>query len=280
MFERSIFTLFQVPGLLLGTLCIIANSVLIHVLRKLQKLGTISFKLVLVLSISDILVGINTLMVFTLHEVVDKEMQEAAGLCTNIALYFCGCFSFCMVSIIAFDRYTHMKYLTNYVTIMTNRRAIIMVGTALLMSGCFDAGMICARIFGFVLPAQLTLNICSVLLITTLFILYFKTYRAIATRTRQMNLNNHAPAVAPRRRNPGKEFSRSVLFIFATLVLCCTPYLVCSVYRLLDSSSKFDVFLELLIDCVFCTNSLLNAVIFLIFNRDLRRHVLQFFKCL
>ena len=179
---------FRIPVLILGVFCVLPNTLLLHVLKKLERLGTISYKLIIVLSISDTCIGIIGITSFTVVTFFPDEFNLPTIICLYSMMYFGVLFSFCMIIIISIDRYFHMKYLMRYSTIMTSRRAIIMVAIAASMSVFFDALVVSGRVFGFAFPVQLALNISLVIGILALFIIYMKTFRTIQSRMKDVKL--------------------------------------------------------------------------------------------
>ena len=279
--EITALELFKAPILLLDLLCLLLNSILIHVLRKLKKLETISFKFVLVLSISDICIAVTSICAFLFQKLFPRHFEFAAVISMYTLVYLFCFFSFGMISVISIDRYIHMRHLTEYSTFMTNRRGIIMVATTAFLSACFDVLIICGRVFGFALEVQLVINLTVACWIVIVFILYIMAFKAIKSRTDQMKLDDGLSQFTIQRRNASREFSRAVLVILCALVICYTPYLIFSIkrYRFPKDEDKLNMFLEYVAFCFVSANSSFNAIIMLTFNKDMNNFVFQAFKC-
>ncbi len=108
--QLGILEKFSIPFALLGVSNILINSFLINALRKLKKLHTMSFKFILLLSVSNLCDGVNSVSFAILHQLLAYGSEK---LTTTIALtlkYFFAQFSFTMISIIAIDRYIQLRY--------------------------------------------------------------------------------------------------------------------------------------------------------------------------
>ena len=174
--------------------CIISNSYLIHALRKLKKLGKLSYRFVLYLSISDICFGISGILMDSIAlygnkckciKVLDPFVWLIAGhnFCSNFSL---GC-----VLIIAIDRFLHMKFLTRYETMMTKWRARML----LVINAVFTTQTITVMS---ILPYyektfiiknyetyriyRIVLSLIYIALISSIFVVYLWTYLTIRKR--------------------------------------------------------------------------------------------------
>ena len=113
---------------------IIVNIFLVLALRKLKKLRT-SYRLILLMSISDICVGCSALVshmsnaLCITKRLCAPKFQRYAALMAFFFLYFAGRFTI----IIAIDRFIRMRYLIRYDRIMTKLRAILMIAASALV---------------------------------------------------------------------------------------------------------------------------------------------------
>ncbi len=274
---RKVAQKFAWPILIVGISNIFFNSLQIQVLRKLKKLQNISFKLVMLLSVSDLCVGLNIMVSLALIRLAPADWETEMFVAISVTAYLFVMFSFCMIIIISLDRYIHMKYLTKYSVIMTPKRVKIMVAFAALTSISLDALVASGRIFGFPFAVQLTTNIMIVLGMVALFIIYTKAYKEIIHRTRDSDLDNNLPTAVTQRRDPSQEFCRSVLFILSALVACYTPYMLFTFIRYMGSPLT-GVYMEFTSLCFVYANCSLNALIFLSLNREFKNYVVQLFR--
>ncbi len=195
--QLEIWKTFAIPTTLLHISNILLNSFLIHALRKLKKLKTISFKFILLLSISDICDGVTTVNTNVMLYVFSADQKRLRVILGFIFKYSFALFSFIMIFIIAIDRYIHLRYLSKYSTIMTNRRAIIMVAVGVFSVASHTAVLICARLFGFFPNVQVYLSIFILMCFITIFALYINSYRELKQVAEKMNLDKSLPVAAP-----------------------------------------------------------------------------------
>ncbi len=271
---------FSIPLFIISILNILINSFLIHALRRLKKLNTISFKFILLLSISDICYGITWTVYLSMTYTTYEANNWLIFVIAVILAYFFSLFSGAMILLIALDRYIHMKFSLRYNMIMTKRRAVSLVVGLMFTSMILTIIELCARLFDFVFIAHVTLNVLLAIGSSCLFTLYLKAYRSVQRQTEQMNLDRSMPSRATQRRNPCRELSRASFAIFASLIICYTPYSICSTvshygYR---DESKLSVNLEFAFLCFVHINPSSNAIIFIALNRDLRGFLKNFLK--
>ncbi len=220
---------FAIPLTSLGISNILINSFLIYALRKLKKFKTISFKFIILLSISDLCDGITTVAgIIVLHAVSSSYKERMTLIIGYTFKYFFAPFSLIMIFIIAIDRYIHLRYFSGYNTIMTNRRAIIIVVVAVLCVASQCALLMCGRLLGFYPIAQLYLNITVAVCFIMVFVLYTKSYIRIKQETEHMNLETGMPTNYSRRRAASKEVFKSVFFVITAMLICYVPYCIAS----------------------------------------------------
>ena len=112
---------------------IATNIFIIYALRRLGKLGNISFWLIYCLTISDCFVGLSGLA----FEIYFACCYIASNCYAYLYIWemreFFQSYSFRFTTVIAIDRSIRMKYLTRYNDIMTKRKAyIVLILSALL----------------------------------------------------------------------------------------------------------------------------------------------------
>ena len=122
---------------------IIVNLFLVHALRELKKLHSLSHRFILLMSISDICVGLSGIFSHTINiinipkGIYDSDFQNYTAVISMFFISFTGRFTV----IIALDRYVRMHYLTRYEKIMTNKRAVLLVSANVLL------GLVSAVVF-------------------------------------------------------------------------------------------------------------------------------------
>ncbi len=280
--EYTMSKRFAVPLFIIAISNVVVNSFLIQALRKLKKLSTISFKYILLLSISDICLGITWVAYLCMLYTTFNGIKWIILTIANILMYFFATFSLSMVVVIALDRYIHMKFSVKYNTIVTKRRAVITVVSVVLILVFQVALLLSARILGFFFIVQLALNITGITCIIVVFMLYVKAYRFLRAQIERMNIDKSMPrpSTAPKRRNPSREVSRSIFWIFTSLLICYTPFCIFTAVSHYGhrNDEKLIVHLEYASFCLVNANSSFNAIILIALNRDLKRHLYNVLK--
>ncbi len=274
--ERSIRLHYTIPNLVIAVSSIFINCFLIHALRKLNLLQTISYRLITVLSVSDIFIGFALLVTEPSYILFSKPSQQfMLNLCTGVSLFtFCQ-FSGFMIILIAVDRFIHMKYSVNYPVIITNRRAMKLVIFNIAFSLSLTATYVCALVYNFVFVYYLSMASIASVAFITLSVLYYNAYRS--TKISTTSLESSQVNI----RKSSREFTRAVLFILGSLWICYSPFVAFSIIR--HSHAVDNVYAasvgffgsELLI----YLNSTINAVLFIAFNTKLKEYSLSFLRC-
>ena len=122
---------------------IIVNLFLVHALRELKKLHSLSYRFILLMSISDICVGLSGIFSHTINIInIPKGIyySDFQNYTAVISIFFVASTGRFTV-IIALDRYVRMRYLARYEKIMTNKRAALLVSANILL------GLVSALVF-------------------------------------------------------------------------------------------------------------------------------------
>ncbi len=252
------------------------NSVLIHALIKLKKLNSLSFKFILYLSISDVLLGIQHSIFAAMTLVItDENRFKVFKLCEQFLVLANAMFSINMIVIITVDRFIHMKYLTKYRSLITGLWARMMIAMNLSACLAFATIFTLASVFDFFFTCLLIWTVSAYTLLFIVLGLYLLTYRSIRIQTEQVNLRMNKRTG---RRSPDQEFARSMLFILGALVFCYVPVsITVNVHKNLHSKGA-DSHRSILAAVSFSYllnyfNSSLNAIIFITFNTQIRQYV-------
>ncbi len=267
---------FSILQLILGVLIILVNLFLVHALRKLGKLNTVSHKFIFVLSVSDICIGVALVSGTPLYLMLNGKVYSLVYIFHNIVLYLFSQFSFFMVIMIAIDRYIHMRFLTRYATIMTNRRGVKVVIGVLIATILMNAVLICGDIFGFAGLAKILFYWVNGVFLSILFIKYARAYKALRSRVNGIFLESERAATvnAARQRAPKKKFAKAVFLIFSSALICYVPVFVyVNIIYMKPSLMSVHIYVACL--NLVAVNSLLNAIIFMALNNDIKRYMLQ-----
>lgn len=275
---------FVPPFLILGFLNLVINSFLVHALRRSNKLQSLSFKLVLCLTISDIASGIEMLVEETSTIIFIRDENFRSRVIFRATTIFFTNFSQLMTLAVAIDRYVHMKYLCKYAEIITKHRIIMFVIFDFSLSLTF-ASLLAVGIsnrFIFVSRAILFANAMTIFAVVS--VTYLHAYRAIIRRIGNSNLNasNFKPKSA--HRNPSHDFARAVFCILISSLVCFAPYFVITTIKayndehqvIIDRNHLFAIWLSSIIPVRF--HSCFNSILLIIFDRSLRRYTRGLFR--
>ena len=270
--SEAIFTLITVLRSLIAVSIISLNLYLIHCLKKLHLLETISYHFIYILSISDTCSGI-VLFALVLQTIFSPaDTKSLLRPYFKFFLYFFSQLSSFIILLVAFDRYLHMRFLIKYSRIMTKYRAKILVCGSIFLTLSMTSLLLCSYYSNFIVVFHITLNtLISVLLVTT-FVLYIQAYIHICTRTKQAGLRNKSNGQQRRQQTPQQSFSRTAFFIYGSLVLCYMPYLVCTSIESVHGI-KYP-YARSLVETFLFTNALWDSVILIISCRKIRRYTL------
>ena len=272
---------FMIPKMFIAVLVITTNSILIHTLKKLGKLQTISFKFILSLCISDICIGLTLII------------SEATGILFSgtdhlmfslhiwsVMLSFVT-FSILATVSIALDRFIHMRYLTRYPLVMTSHKAWALLLGNIITSISFSAICLYKTTIGYTITAELYESIIIAIFVCIAFLLYIKAYVSMKARSRRIILNNVGGPENIPIQDQGYEFSRLVLFILGSLLTCYTPIVVSSVLMFRDYPhiTRKDLLLRTYSEFLVYVNAAMNPVIMIISSRALRAYVGRLFCC-
>ena len=293
------YEFFSIPNGLIALINIILNSLLTFVLWKLGKLQTISFRFIFIQSSCDVLVGITMLLTRIVIYVTNEHS------CSLITYTYIACDSLCgfsaiMITLIAVDRFIHMRFLNRYSDWMNSQRAITMVLFNVFISVIIVGVQVLGHFENSYVFSHVVLNCIAIGLMISASFVYCNAYRSLNRRTRQLNLERSLPvnttseannnpagnagALVPRRkRNASQEFLKVMVIVLTSLILTYTPFVVSwtviYMYReneqINDKILLFHFFSRLFV----CINSSLNATLFLSMNRELRRYASRVLRC-
>ena len=260
-------------------ICNIAiNSFLIHSLDSLNKVRNISYTFILSVSINDVIVGLIGLVAHTVDMVriisfKDDVLKTYSRYLQNVLCVAVGVSGY-LVLIIATDRFLRMKYMLKYDSMMTKKRAVILIVIGVIPS-IFEA------VAKFVTPLNviqpyyfIILYFVHIFAMLIAYVLYVLACFSIKKRIGNINLSLDSSlghGVTKSRKNPDSEFARASLLILVSITICYLPTLLIDLYLYFLGISEqsweypraWTGFLALL-------NSSLNALIFICCNRELR----------
>ena len=190
---------FLIPKIALAVLAVATNAFLIHALRKLDKLKTISFKFVLSLCISDISLGV-VLLIF--EPIIYYSMSDLDTILKYSKISGFFIFSFVSLSAIlticiAVDRFIHMKYLLKYRLIMTKFRAMMMIIISTIVSFLFSGKVFFMQGSNSNPAVRLAISVIIGMILFLMTMIYLKAYLAVAAHTAHTQLLNARSGMQP-----------------------------------------------------------------------------------
>ena len=267
----------------IGVSNIVINGFLIHALRKLKLIRTVSYRLMMYLCMSDFSIGVLQLGL-QMVPFASRATRDILNVIIQFILYQISPFSALMIALIALDRYLHMKYLMRYNTIMTQARCKKLVLLNITLNFCSATLMTCSSLFHFYYIYHTIFTTVYILVILLTFIIYIATYKAIRNRTKIIKLNRQNSSAITSQRDTDKAFATVTLFILISLFICYVPnhglMLMRSVVHLKGNLAQGS-FLYVLLWAIIGSyaNGSLNALALIFFSKKLRRYTLQCLKC-
>lgn len=250
-----------------------SNAILIHGIRQLNKLQSISWRYSLALSICNTSYG--TIIVTSsilLKLTNDAKTNNIMRLASRTPLFLCGVYSLLLMLLVTVDRYIHIKLPMQYNLIMTSRKSKLLLAILFAASFTITCIIIAGFLFGVakvILPLISTIAfVCFVVFVT----LYYRAYKTLARRTRQSRFERRTRSTL---RSPSKAFSKAVLLTVSSMVVCCIPYLFIKPVSSYYPNSRTVKIIEFVSDELLYTNWVVNAVIMIYLDRGLR----NFVKC-
>lgn len=203
-------------------IAVVCNSILIYTLVKTKQTQKSPFLFVLVMSLSDLLIG--TVVMPAIAIAVSLRHRYRSCLLDqiiNFMYYFLCYFSYFMLMCIAFERLYKVRKRSLCGNLLTSRQAYTIVIICLVVSafGCYFA----VTLISFAL--QVTLTTVNVCLISTVFVSYIMVLRKIKVHSQTVQLN------LSRRQHRSSVFStmdapstRTITFLLVTLIITYAPF--------------------------------------------------------
>ncbi len=136
-----------------------------------------------------------------------------------------------------------------------------------------NAVFICGDFFGFAGFAKLLFYSVNAVFLSILFVQYARAYRALRSRVKGL-FQGAATVNATQQRAPKKEFAKAVLLILSSALICYAPaFSYVTIIYMKPSLMSVQIYLSFL--SLVAVNSLLNAIIFMALNQDIKRYMMQ-----
>lgn len=271
---------FVIAQLAIGILNIAINSFFIHAARKLGKFRRMSYKIILCLTISDLASGATMIIEETSTLIFIRDETSKVRLVFRLVFFFITQFCGIMMLAVAFDRYIHMKHLTKYQQVMTQRTLAKFIAFGFATGFFCVAVLMLGYLYDQLFYASLALSANAIILYLSMLGIYSRTYSQLIKRTKALSL--HTSGICP-RRNANKDFATAALTILVSLVITFAPYFIASVLmeynkkfeKIAETASLYKVWLSCLVLVKFQT--VLDAILLIYFDHQMRRYVRNFF---
>eukprot|EP00112_Aurelia_sp_Birch-Aquarium-sp1_P001619 Seg11744.1 transcript_id=Seg11744.1/GoldUCD/mRNA.D3Y31 product="5-hydroxytryptamine receptor 5A" protein_id=Seg11744.1/GoldUCD/D3Y31 len=278
-----------VINILIGASNMVINSTIAYSIWRLKIHRSPSNRFILALSLSDCLVGVTVSPLIVILLLLRRQpfcmLEHFAQSLTFTVCQFTGI----MVVIITLDRYLHMKHLTHYNSHMTQYRANILillnVGSCLVTA----TSITLASIYGYIFHFEVCLVTVYSVFVLAIFVLYMKTFLDLKKRVNDMKsirdvvLNRQTP-VTQRRQKSEMIFAKGMIFVLTGTGLCYLPCFLAGTvwaYKKYVISHDPPAWLHsaLFWACLLMySNSTLNPIIMMTFNKRLRGQVFSLIK--
>lgn len=258
--------LIYVYSIAVAVMNISANGFLIYALHRTGQTGTISLELIQIMSTSDTIIGINSLMATMIIGYGRVSNQCLAFYVAQLITTVFGTFSTLLIIVIALDRYLHMKYLERYPIIFTKKRGrYLVVGAILIAVGLSPLVMLPKRQSAFAL-LRTAFFIVVILMCVSIVMLHNYACRALQTRMNQLTRS-----IITQNRALGRTSNRIAL----CAVILITPFtIIIGAFEHVAQLKAVNVkALKICLWFAFTTfqcNGFSNSIIFVAHNRPVR----------
>lgn len=258
-------------------LVFLTNAVLIYLLHKTKQMNSITNKLIILLSISDISAGlISYPCIITVYIIPgDSRNCEFELAAQGIALFF-GYFSFCILMSIAIDRYIHVAKLQRYNVYMNDFTLKLM----LLASVLFSAVVSCiSTLYSVSFFVRLTISSLNAVSLSSVCIFYLLVERRV-----RIHAENASKTHGMDQREANKQLLgtvKTVRILLFILLIIYTPYTIIScswayykMYRKTDPGFLLDI-LKTVSYLITFSNAWINGIVYCYGNKKLWNYLRQ-----
>ena len=280
----------------IAPITIIANAIVIYRIIKSRQQHRVSNFLILVLSISDFLMGVITLpCVSILYSAYASTRVCIFEMLTQFISTSLVYTSITMIMLVAIDRLIHQKFPTRYNTIFSIKIARIATAASVLFSIVCSGLLTMSSVFNQIRTVSFICSMFAIIIIGIVFGSYIRAYIHVLKFVRSSTIWNRQsvagdaedipPPTTQRRRQTPKylrKFATTVFFIILAICFCYLPFLVVTMVALftsyvqdcvMDCSGEMGT-LRLTLHASYAliySNSSLNAFIILFRNRSILR---------
>lgn len=270
-------TIITVLYLFLAIFTVIINALFISTYHSNRILQNTSNMLLVVLAVSDILVGLLAEPISIIRAVMEIYGTHNCTLfnISRLVIIFCSGLSFLTIIVITHDRYIAIYYPLRYPMLFSKRN----VKTVLIGCGTLLSGLLVCRV---VLPLEtFFLIICSLTFYTTLSAVVVYSKILIAARRQKIQIENMAHPLRsyrPKISLHELKTTQVMVYVLGAMMLCYFPGTCFWIYSAfhgytLESLYTIVPYLEM---AVFL-NSAINPITYLLRSRSIRGAFLRHF---
>ena len=269
----------------IGVSNIVLNLFLVHALRHLKLVTSVSYKFMMFLSMSDACIGVLQLGI-QMVPFASRSKRDVLNLVSQFFNYLFCAFSAFMIMLISLDRFFHMRYLTRYSTVMNKKKSNQLILLNALFTFANATFMTIASVTGAYFIYHPIFTTFYLFVISMTFILYIASYQAIRSRTAALNLNQtlHEAAKNKRSRDAERAFAKATMFVIISLVICYVPnhsLLLARSIMYHNGQVAEGMFLYVLLWAIIgsYSNGTVNGIALIVFSKRLRRFTVRCLKC-
>ena len=270
-FSQSILITLRAINSCIALLNIFGNGFLIYALKKTGQTTSLSLQLVVLMSSSDCINGIVAL--FLTNMILWKRYDSYCFLkliTQSIHMVFAG-FSFYLVLLIALDRFLHIKYWQRYLKIVSKRKACVLVFIGFFHRVLIAFTMTMPFMKTYVILGRFGNIYTATVLMIFVFILYFKTTKAVKRRVSSMHSIFQKRAMAQNMTLVNAAFSISIC-----MAILLTPHIISYIVAEVSKSNKAQKTTELAIFgwlsyMALLAHGVCSCIIFTLQNKPVKR---------
>ncbi len=259
-----------------AVLNVLSNSILLYSVWKLKLQNRPIYKLIIIMTVSDLLTGI---VVLPLTMYFFWIPNCFASIYIIQPLYFFQvAFANCMIVLVAIDRFLHMKYLLRYGSIMSNQKSNILIAGSAFVSSVAAGLSVLASVKDLIFQVYLSITIVGGVIFSFTALLYFKAFKAVRNRVRCSQLTTA-------NERPDARFLRAALLVTLSLVVCYVPALIMGCVRMFKKFYKHREtdYVDDLAFTIACSGiswySFLNAAIWIYNDSKIWQFLKAFIPC-
>ena len=243
------------------------NTLLIWALKKTGQTKTISSQFIIIMSISDLIISTNSLIIV----IINLIPQKNSSICWIYILFqflmtTSNMFSYHMIALIALDRYLHMRYLQRYPFVVTKKRGYFITVACIMSAIAVNVILYLPLPYNVPYISQSVYIFISFPVTCSIFILYHKAMKALRTKASQLTRRVIAET---------RTLSKAAMRITICVLVLTLPPIIIQILELINKHHKFIASnllenLKLFSYITFISNAFWSSYIFISLNTPIR----------